>query len=106
MVKGKDGKLEEQVYRAGTPDGKVPPGLYAVFLKKANDCFEKASAYAEPAQAGAIAHLVRYYQTETTRNGLPSARHGFKTMPRLTSITDLSRSIATLAARKEVRRVS
>ncbi len=63
VVKGKDGKLEEQVYRAGTPDGKVPPGLYAVFLKKANDCFEKASAYAEPTQAGAIAHLVRYYQT-------------------------------------------
>jgi dipeptidyl-peptidase-3 len=31
-----DGKLIEQVYRAGTPDGKVAPGLYAEYLKKAN----------------------------------------------------------------------
>jgi dipeptidyl-peptidase-3 len=63
VVKGPDGKLEELVHRAGTPDGKVPPGLYATFLKKANDCFEKARAYAEPAQAEAIAHLIRFYQT-------------------------------------------
>jgi dipeptidyl-peptidase III len=63
VVKGPDGKLTELVYRAGTPDGNVPPGLYATFLKKANDCFEKARAYAEPAQAEAIAHLIRYYQT-------------------------------------------
>jgi dipeptidyl-peptidase-3 len=63
VVKGADGKLTELVYRAGTPDGKIPPGLYATFLKRANDCFEKARAYAEPAQAEAIGHLIRYYQT-------------------------------------------
>jgi len=63
VVKTADGKLTELVYRAGTPDGKVPPGLYATFLKKSNDCFEKARAYAEPTQAEAIGHLVRYYQT-------------------------------------------
>jgi dipeptidyl-peptidase-3 len=63
VVKGADGKLTELVYRAGTPDGKVPPGLYATFLKRANECFEKARGYAEPAQAEAIAHLIRYYQT-------------------------------------------
>jgi len=63
VVKGKDGKLEELIYRAGTPDGKVPPGLYATFLKRANDCLEKALAYAEPGQAEAISHLVRFYQT-------------------------------------------
>ncbi|MBZ5616389.1 MAG: dipeptidyl peptidase 3 [Acidobacteriia bacterium] len=63
VVKAADGKLTELVYRAGTPDGKVPPGLYARFLKKANDCFEKARRYADPAQAEAIAHLIRYYQT-------------------------------------------
>lgn len=63
VVKAADGKLTEEVYRAGTPDGKVPPGLYATYLKKANECFEKARAYAEPAQADAIAHLIRYYQT-------------------------------------------
>ena len=63
VVKGADGKLTELVYRAGAPDGKVAPGLYATFLKKANDCFEKARALAEPAQAEAIGHLIRYYQT-------------------------------------------
>jgi dipeptidyl-peptidase III len=63
VVKGMDDKLTELVYRAGTPDGKVPPGLYATFLKKSNDCFEKARGYAEPAQAEAIDHLIRYYQT-------------------------------------------
>ena len=61
--KGADGKLTELVYRAGTPDGKVPPGLYATFLKKAVECFQKARGYAEPAQAEAIDHLIRYYQT-------------------------------------------
>jgi dipeptidyl-peptidase III len=63
VVKGDDGKLTELVYRAGTPDGKVAPGVYATFLKQANEYFEKARAYAEPAQAEAISHLIRYYQT-------------------------------------------
>ena len=63
VVKAANGKLTELVYRAGTPDGKIPPGLYATFLKKSNDCFEKARMYAEPAQAEAIGHLIRYYQT-------------------------------------------
>ena len=63
VVKGADGKLTELVYRAGTPDGKVPPGLYATFLKKAVECFQKARAYAEPQQAEAIDHLIRFYQT-------------------------------------------
>ncbi len=65
VEKAADGHLTERVYRAGTPDGKdkVPPGLYATFLKQANACFEKAQAYAEPAQAEAIGHLIRYYQT-------------------------------------------
>src|SRR5271166_5909192 len=48
---GAKGKLIELVYRAGTPDGKVPPGLYAPFLKRAVESFQKARAYAEPAQA-------------------------------------------------------
>jgi dipeptidyl-peptidase III len=63
VVRGADGKLTELVYRAGTPDGKVAPGLYATFLKKANECLEKARAYAEPGQAEAIDHLIRYYET-------------------------------------------
>jgi dipeptidyl-peptidase III len=63
LVKLRDGRLEEQVYRAGTPDGKVPPGYYAQFLKKANEYLEKARAYAEPGQDQVLAALIRYYQT-------------------------------------------
>ncbi len=58
-----NGKLVEEVYRAGTPDGKIPPGLYAQYLKKANDSLAKARNYADPAQAKVIADLIRYYQT-------------------------------------------
>ncbi len=57
------GKLVEEVYRTGTPDGRVKAGLYAEYLKKANGYFEKAKAYAEPAQAKVIDDLIRYYQT-------------------------------------------
>jgi dipeptidyl-peptidase-3 len=57
------GRLVEEVYRAGTPDGRVKAGLYADYLKRANGYFEKAKAYAEPAQAKVIDDLIRYYQT-------------------------------------------
>ena len=63
LVKTADGKLVEEVYRAGTPDGKIKPGVYAVYLKKANECLEKAAAVADPQQAKVIRDLVRYYQT-------------------------------------------
>lgn len=58
-----NGRIVEQVYRAGTPDRRVPPGLYAEYLRKANEFFTKAKAYAEPAQARVIDELIRYYQT-------------------------------------------
>ncbi len=58
-----NGHLEEQVYRAGTPDHKVPPGLYADYLAKANSYLEKAAASADPAQAKVIRDLIRFYQT-------------------------------------------
>ena len=63
MVKGKDGKLHEEVYRAGTPDGRIPPGLYAIYLRRANQCLKKARAAADPKQAQVIADLIRFYQT-------------------------------------------
>ena len=63
LVKTDSGKLVEEVYRAGTPDGKIPPGRYALFLKKANLYLEQARAYAEPGQDAVIANLIRYYQT-------------------------------------------
>jgi dipeptidyl-peptidase III len=58
-----NGRLEEQVYRAGTPDHRVPPGLYAQYLAKADSYLEKAAELAEPGQAKAIRDLIRYYQT-------------------------------------------
>ena len=65
-----DGKLEEQVYRAGTPDHRIPPGLYAEYLAKANSYFDKAAAIADPAQAKAIRDLIRFYQTGDPRDWL------------------------------------
>ena len=58
-----NGHLEEQVYRAGTPDRRIPPGLDAEYLARANSYLEKAAEFAEPAQAKAIRDLIRYYQT-------------------------------------------
>jgi dipeptidyl-peptidase-3 len=63
LVKTPDGKLVEEVYRAGTPDRKVPPGRYAEFLKKANGYLDRALAVAEPGQDKVIANLIRYYET-------------------------------------------
>ncbi len=63
VVKGPDGTLKEEVYRAGMPGGSVPPGLYANFLGRANEYLAKAQAVADPAQAAVIAALIRYYQT-------------------------------------------
>lgn len=68
VVKGKDGKLHEEVYRAGTPDEKFAPGLYATYLKRANEYLAKAQRVAEPAQAKGIAALIRYYETGEKSN--------------------------------------
>ena len=63
VVKGEDGKLREEVYRAGTSDGKIPPGLYATFLKRANEYLSRAQQFADPVQAKVIGDLIRYFQT-------------------------------------------
>jgi len=63
LVKDKDGKLREEVYRAGTPDGKIPAGLYATYMMRANEYLAKAQQVADPAQAKVIGDLIRYYQT-------------------------------------------
>ncbi len=63
VVKGPDGTLKEEVYRAGTPDGSVPPGLYATFLGRANEYLAKAQSVADPQQAAVIGALIRFYQT-------------------------------------------
>jgi dipeptidyl-peptidase-3 len=62
--------LREEVYRAGTPDGTVPAGLYAVYLKKANEYLANAKAVADPAQAKVIDELIRFYQTGDPKDWL------------------------------------
>jgi dipeptidyl-peptidase-3 len=65
-----NGKLVEQVYRAGTPEGKIPPGLYAEYLRKSNEYLAKAQKLAEAGQAKAIGDLIRYYQTGDPKDWL------------------------------------
>ena len=69
VVKNASG-IREEVYRAGTPDGRVAPGLYATYLKKAIEFLEKARTVAEPAQAQVIADLIRFYQTGDPKDWL------------------------------------
>jgi len=58
-----DGKLVEEVYRAGTPDGKIAPGRYARELTTAIEDLQQALAYAPDSQKKVINDLIRYYQT-------------------------------------------
>ena len=61
-VARENGKLVEQVYRAGTPDGRVPPGLYA------DTCARPTTASRRPGptpnrNSQSLDDLIRYYQT-------------------------------------------
>jgi dipeptidyl-peptidase III len=61
-----DGKLVEDVYRAGTPEGVtpvIPPGRYARELSLAIRDLQQAVKYAPPSQQKVINDLIRYYQT-------------------------------------------
>ncbi len=58
-----NGALHEEVYRAGTPDGSVKPGLYAEYLRRTIGYLNQARAYAEPDQAKVIEDLIRFYET-------------------------------------------
>jgi len=62
------GSLVEEVYRAGTPDGSVKPGLYAPYLGKAIEYLKKARPVAEPGQEPVIDALIRFYQTGEYRD--------------------------------------
>ncbi len=57
------GKIIEEVWRAGTPDGRVPPGRYAAHIRRVIANLEKAAAAAGPVEAEVIHKLIRYYQT-------------------------------------------
>jgi dipeptidyl-peptidase-3 len=78
VVKGPDGKLREEVWRAGTPDGRIPAGLYAVYLKKANEYLAKAQQVADPQQAQVIGDLIRFYQTGDFSDWLKFGEHWVK----------------------------
>ena len=69
VVKDSSG-IHEEVCRAGTADGKVPPGRYATYLKKAIGYLEKARDVADPAQATVISDLIRFYQTGEPKDWL------------------------------------
>ena len=58
----KDGKLVEQVYRAGGP-GKAPAGLYAEDLNRAIRYLTMALPYANPGTKTVLKDLIRYNQT-------------------------------------------
>jgi len=59
----RDGYVFEEVWRAGTPDGKVPPGRYADPIRRIIAHLEQAASVAEPSQAENLHKLIRYYQT-------------------------------------------
>ncbi|HUA19604.1 MAG TPA: hypothetical protein VMB25_12730 [Bryobacteraceae bacterium] len=65
-----NGRLEEQVYRAGTTNHTIPAGLYAQYLATANSYLRKAAAVATPAQAQVIQDLIRYYETGDPKDWL------------------------------------
>ncbi len=56
-----DGRIVEQVYRAGTED--TPPGLYSNELKNVINEFEAARKYTTEAQQKTISELVTFFRT-------------------------------------------
>jgi dipeptidyl-peptidase-3 len=57
------GNFVEEVYRAGTLDGRIKPGLYAEYLRRANGFLNRARDYADPPQAEVVGDLIRFYET-------------------------------------------
>ncbi len=63
LTKENGGDLVEEVYRTGTMDGKVAPGLYARELGLAIRDLQQALPYVPESQKKVINALIRYYQT-------------------------------------------
>ncbi len=63
VVKGADGKLSEQVWRAGSPADGIPPGLYAREIEAIIGHLEDAMPYAPAATRTALEKLIRFYRT-------------------------------------------
>lgn len=62
LIKTADGKLQEQVYRAGFDD-RIPPGMYAEQITEIIKHLEAAIPYATPKMARALGALIHYYRT-------------------------------------------
>ncbi|MGQ0504994.1 MAG: dipeptidyl-peptidase 3 family protein [Myxococcaceae bacterium] len=58
-----NGKLVEQVYRAGSPDKQTQPGLYSPELARVNEHLRKAASLSEGPQRAALNLLINYFQT-------------------------------------------
>jgi dipeptidyl-peptidase-3 len=57
------GHIFENVWRAGTPDRRVPPGLYAAQIGRIIEHLGAAAAVAPPMEAAVLLKLIHYYQT-------------------------------------------
>jgi dipeptidyl-peptidase-3 len=56
-------KLAERVFRAGTPDGRVAPGLYATELRRVIAHLSAARGLASKEQSAVLGKLQRFFQT-------------------------------------------
>lgn len=70
VIKMDNGQLVEQIYRAGTDDGRVQAGLYAPYLEKAIFFLKKARGYADAEQVVVIDDLIHYYKTGESKDWL------------------------------------
>jgi dipeptidyl-peptidase-3 len=57
------GHIFENVWRAGTPDRRLPPGLYASQIGRIVEQLSAAAAAAPPLESAALLKLIKYYQT-------------------------------------------
>ncbi|MGB6200365.1 MAG: hypothetical protein WBF35_12535 [Candidatus Acidiferrales bacterium] len=62
-IEKRGGHVFENVWRAGTPDRRVPPGLYAAQIGRIIEHLSAAAAVAPPLEAAALLKLIRYYET-------------------------------------------
>jgi dipeptidyl-peptidase III len=63
VVRGPDGKLVEQVWRAGLPSEGIPPGLYAQEIEAIIGHLTDALPYAPAPTRAALEKLIRFYRT-------------------------------------------
>jgi dipeptidyl-peptidase-3 len=57
------GHVFENVWRAGTPDRRVPPGLYSAQIARIIEHLSAAAAVAPPLESAVLLKLIRYYET-------------------------------------------